>query len=182
MPYLSANTTPWQLEGVIAHAALGGLRGPGRGAQQHRRDRPVQGREAQQARAALRGVLRPRAVQLPARGHHLGALRAEGRDARARQGLPRRHPHPRVLHREEHRASADGEVPHLHDHDRRDEERVRRAAQHAAALHAHVDPRDARGPARDPAGDPPGALRGDGRHAGGQRSRTTHDGAGASST
>ena len=89
--------------------------------------------------------------------------------------LPRRHPHPRLLLRQEHRPPADDEVPHLHDDDRRDEERVRRPAEHAAALHAFVDPRNARRPARDPEGDPPGPLRDHGRHDRGQRARPAHD-------
>ena len=61
---------------------------------------------------------------------------------------------PRLLLRQEHRPPADDEVPHLHDDDRRDEERVRRAAEHAAALHAFVDSRDAGRSAGDPEGDP----------------------------
>ena len=75
-------------------------------------------------------------------------LQAEGADARARPHLPRGHPRPRLLLRQEHRPPADDQVPHLHDDDRRDEERVRRAAEHAPALHALVDPRDAGRPAR----------------------------------
>ena len=117
----------------------------------------------------------PGPLQLQGRGHDVGALRAEGADARARPHLPRGHPHPRLLLRQEHRPPADDEVPHLHDDDRRDEERVRRPAEHAAPLHALVDPRDARRPARDPEGDPLRAVRDHGRHDRRQRPRAAHD-------
>ena len=178
-PFLSANTTPWQLEGdhpgACARAAIDDLV-----ACRTRPSSPTRSRaRTSTAHAALRGLLRARAVQLPRRGHELDALRAQGRDARARQDLPRRHPHPGLLPRQEHRPPADGQVPHLHDDHRRDEERVRRPAQHAPALHPHLDPRDARRPARDPEGDPPRALRGDGRHDRRQRPGPAHDDPGA---
>src|SRR5581483_9188411 len=95
--------------------------------------------------------------------------------ARPEPRLPRRHPHPRLLSRQEHRPPADDEVPHLHDDDGRDEERVRRSLEHAAALHALVDPRDARRSPRDPEGDPLGPLRDHGRHHRRQRAGAADD-------
>ena len=81
----------------------------------------------------------------------------------------------RLLLRQEHRPPADDQVPHLHDDDRRDEERVRRPAEHAAALHALVDSRDAGRPAGDPEGDPLGPVRDHGRHHRRQRPRPADD-------
>ena len=49
-------------------------------------------------------------------------------------------------------------------HHRRDEERLWRAAEQAPPLHAHLDPRDAGGPAGHPEGDPPRPVRRHGRH------------------
>ena len=143
--------------------------------EQDGRHQRLQGRRPQPLRPDLQALRDPRPLQLQGRRHDVGALQAEGADARARPHLPRRHPHPRLLLRQEHRPPADDQVPHLHDHHRRDEERVRRAAQHAAALHALVDSRDAGRPAGDPEGDPLRAVRDHGRHHRRQRPRAAHD-------
>ena len=139
--------------------------------EQDGRHQRVQGRRPQPLRPDLQALRDPRPLQLQGRGHDVGALRAEGADARAQSHLPRGHPDPRLLLRQEHRPLADDQVPHLHDDDRRDEERVRRAAEHAAALHALVDPRDAGRSPRDPEGDPLRAVRDHGRHDRRQRTR-----------
>ena len=174
-PFPAANTTPWQLEGTIQALAAARISRPGVRPEQDRRHQRLQGRRSQPLRSDFQALRHPRPLQLQGRRHDVGALRAESAHARARPHLPRRHPHPRLLFRQEHRPSADHQVPHLHDDHRRDEERVRRPAEHAAALHAFVDSRDARRSARDPEGDPLRAVRDHGRHDGRQRPWSAND-------
>jgi len=92
--------------------------------EQDRRHQRVQGRRPEPLPADLQAVRDPCPLQLQGRGHDVGALPAEGADARPRSHLPGRHPHSRLFLRQEHRPSADDQVPHLHDDDRRNEERV----------------------------------------------------------
>ena len=139
-------------------AARGRLRRSGLRAEPDGGHQRLQGRRSQRLRADLPGSRRPGAVQLPQRGHDVGALPAQGEDAGAGPHLPGGDPHPGLLHRQEHRPPADGQDAHVHDHHRRDEERLRRAAEQVPPLHAHLDPRDAGGPAGDPEGDPPRAC------------------------
>ncbi len=144
-------------------------------AEQDGRDQRLQGRGPQPLRPDLQEVRDPGPLQLQRRRHDVDPLRAEGADARARSHLPRRHPDPRLLLRQEHRPSADDQVPHLHDDDGGDEERVRRAAEHAAPLHALVDPRDAGRSPRDSERDSLRAVRDHGRDDRRQRPRAAHD-------
>ncbi len=130
------------------------LRRSGLRPEQDRRHQRVQGRRPEPLRADLQALRHSRPVQLQGRGHVVDPVRAEGEDAGPEQHLSRRHHDSRLLLRQEHRPSADDQVPHLHDDDGRDEERVRRPAEHAAALHALVDSRDAGRSAGDPEGDP----------------------------
>ena len=145
-------------------------------AEQDGRDQRLQGRGPEPLRPALQASTTiPVLYNFKDDRHEVGRVPAQGEDARPSPHLPRGDPDPRLLLRQEHRPPADGEVPHLHDDDRRDEERLRRAARDQAALHALVDPPDARRSPRHPEGDPHGPLRGDGRHDGRQRPRAAHD-------
>ena len=123
--------------------------------EQDGRHQRVQGRGPEPLRPDLQALRHPRPLQLQGRGHDVGATTGRRRGCACSIDIfPEGIQHPRLLLRQEHRPPADDEVPHLHDDDRRDEERVRRPAEHAAALHALVDSRDARRSARDPEGDP----------------------------
>ena len=173
LPYLSANSTPWQLEGVVrtlredGYRDLLGLHNQTVVTDAHRGDKLNK----------FAGVYRryevPTRRQLLAR-LPLGDDRAEGEAARPRPDL-RRGAGARGDDRQQRRAPADGEDPRLHHDDRRDEERLRRPPAREPPLGAHRHPRDARGPPGDPEGDPPGDVRGDGRHDLRRRGRAARD-------
>ena len=153
-PFPAANTTPWQLEGTIQALARRGFTDQVCVQNKTVVTNAFKGEDLNHYVPIFKQYQVPVLYNFKDDGHEVGAVRAEGADARARPHLSGRHPHPRLLLRQEHRPPADDEVPHLHDDDRRDEERVRRPAEHAAALHAFVDSRDAGRSARDPEGNP----------------------------
>ena len=174
-PFPAANTTPWQLEGTIQALARRGFTDQVCVQNKTVVTNAFKGEDLNHYVPIFKQYDIPVLYNFKDEDMTWVPLQAEGADARARPHLPGRHSHPRLLLRQEHRPPADDQVPHLHDDDRRDEERVRRAAEHAAALHAFVDPRDAGRPAGDPEGDPLGPVRDHGRHDGRQRPRPADD-------
>ena len=174
-PFPAANTTPWQLEGTIQALARRGFADQVCVQNKTVVTNAFKGEDLNHYVPIFKRYNIPVLLQLQGRGHVVDPVRAEGEDAGPEQHLSRRHHDSRLLLRQEHRPSADDQVPHLHDDDRRDEERVRRPAEHAAALHALVDSRDAGRSAGDPEGDPLGIVRDHGRHDRRERPGTAHD-------
>ena len=77
-------------KGTIQALRAPRLHRPGLRPEQDRRHQRVQGRGPQPLRADLQALRHPRPLQLQGRGHDVGALRAEGADARARTASSRR--------------------------------------------------------------------------------------------
>ena len=135
-PYLSANTTPWQLEGAILALKAAGL-GPIVAVHNNTVvTNPHKGGVLNRLTPVYRKYGIRELYNFLPQDISWTFYRPKARMRVLDKIYPGGDPHPGIFHREEHHSSADRQDPHLHDDDGGDEERLRGPSQHEAPLYA----------------------------------------------